>query len=221
MTVHPISPRALKPASTTSRVWPSSQSPVEAFHATEPYAGLLAADIRGFGDQDRDDDVRLALRKGLYATMADAFAMTTLPWDTASREDRGDGVFLVLPPSVPIQLLLDPLAHHLVALLRRHNRGASDGLRLRLRLAVHAGRVIRDEHGVVGRASIHLFRLLEARAFKVALKAAGADLGVIVSNEVFTEVAERGGLLNAAAYRNLRIACKDTRTTAWTWFPHN
>src|SRR3954454_8239495 len=74
---------------------------------------LAAVDIAAFGDPRRDDEIQLHLRRVLYDHLADAFAMTHLPWQAFYREDRGDGALIVAPPDVEPTDMLDPLAHHL------------------------------------------------------------------------------------------------------------
>lgn len=181
---------------------------------------LAAIDIAAFGDRRRDDDIQLRLRREMYGLLAEACAMGTLPWWDCHREDRGDGALIIAPPQVAPELFLDPLAHHLAAVLRRYNRLASDTARLRLRLAVHSGLVHSDDHGVAGQSVVHLFRLLEASAFKRALADAGTDLGLIVSDRLYGDVTTKGGsLINAGAYRELRITCKETRARGWIWTP--
>lgn len=181
---------------------------------------LAAIDISAFGDRCRDDDIQLRLRHQMYTLLAEASAMGSLPWWDCHREDRGDGALIVAPTQVSPELFLDPLAHHLTAVLRRYNRLTSDTLRLRLRLAVHTGLVHRDDHGVAGHAVVHLFRLLEASAFKRALSNAGTDLGLIVSDRLYGDLTGKGGsLIDADAYRELRVTCKETRARAWAWFP--
>jgi class 3 adenylate cyclase len=180
---------------------------------------LTAVDIVAFGDLRRDDEVQLHLRQTLYDLLADAFALTRLPWQACYREDRGDGALVVAPPEVEPTDLLDPLAHHLTALLRRSNKLASDTARLRLRLAVHTGRVLRDEHGLAGQALVHLFRLLEAPAFKQALNTSGADLGLIVSDRLHADAKAHGGFFDPRAYQPLAVRTKETRTRGWLWLP--
>jgi hypothetical protein len=180
---------------------------------------FAAVDITAFGDPRRDDDIQLHLRRTLYDQLAAAFALTRLPWHACYREDRGDGALIVTPPEVEPADLLDPLAHHLTALLRRSNKLASDSAHLRMRLAVHTGRIHRDEYGLAGRALVHLFRLLEAPAFKRALNTSGADLGMIVSDHLYEDATARGGFVNPAAYQQLTIRSKETRTRGWLWLP--
>ncbi|MBX6765549.1 MAG: hypothetical protein IRY90_00045, partial [Actinomadura rubrobrunea] len=90
---------------------------------------------------------------------------------------------------------------------------------LRLRLAVHVGQVHPDAHGVAGPALVHLFRLLDAPAFKEFADAAAADLAMIVSDRLYTDATDTGGLVDPAAYRPLDVVSKETRTRAWAWTP--
>jgi hypothetical protein len=182
------------------------------------YTTLAAVDISAFGGRHRDDIAQLHVRREMYGLLTEAFEMTRLPFWDCHREDRGDGVLIVAPPDVPAADFLDPLAHHLTAVLRRYNRLASDAAELRLRLAVHAGLVHRDAHGVAGQALVHLFRLLEAPAFKRAFDEAGTHLGLIVSEHLYEQTCTAGGLVDPAAYRCTRVTTKETRARAWSWF---
>ena len=53
--------------------------------------------------------------------------------------------------------------------LRSHNQAHAAESRIRVRLVMHAGEILRDEYGVAGTAINVAFRLLEARALKQAL----------------------------------------------------
>lgn len=189
--------------------------PVSGLHTT-----LAAVDIIGFGDPRRTNDIQLHLRRAMYEQLAAAFTITALPWWDCYREDRGDGCLIIAPPTTDPDDLLDPLAHHLTALLRRHNRLTGDTTRLRLRLAVHTGYIHPDAHGVTGHALNHTFRLLDAPAFKRALADSDTDLGLIISDQLHTEAIHRGGHLDPKAYRPLSVTCKQTKKAkAWLWLP--
>ncbi|MFB4318068.1 hypothetical protein [Actinomadura sp. 21ATH] len=179
---------------------------------------LAAVDICRFGTR-RDAPTQLLLRKEMYGLVAEACRITRVPWYDCHREDRGDGALFIVPPDVAADHLLDPFANHLTVVLRRYNRLAGPATRLRLRLAVHAGQIHRDEHGVAGPALVHLFRLLDAPAFKKAADSAVADLAMIVSDRLYTDAVEGGGLVNPAAYTSQRVTCKETRARAWIWTP--
>lgn len=179
---------------------------------------LIAVDISGFGNQRRDDDAQRLLRKHLYQHLQDAFEMSRLPWSACHREDRGDGALIITPPEARPTDALDPLAHHLTALLRRSNRLANDLSRLRLRVAVHSGEVERDEHGVLGQPLTHLFRLLEAPTFKRRFAATSADLGVLISQQLYQQAAATGRV-NTATYQPISVRHKETRAWGYLWLP--
>ncbi|TDD35452.1 hypothetical protein E1287_13780 [Actinomadura sp. KC06] len=187
-------------------------------HVVPPalYATLAAVDISSFGLLG-DAHSQLHQRHQMYTRLAEACEITRIPWWDCYRHDRGDGALIIAPPDVPADDFLDPFAHHLTAVLRRSNRLASSAARLRLRVAVHAGHVHRDAHGVAGPAVLHLFRLLESAAFKKAHADGAADLGLIVSDRLYGDATARGGLINPDAYRPLRVSCKETRAKAWLW----
>jgi hypothetical protein len=183
------------------------------------YTTLAAVDIIGFGSRYVAVDAQAQARQRMHELLLETFSITGLSWWDCHREGRGDGILIVVPPDVNPDRLLDPFAHHLNALLAFANRRASDTTRLQLRIAVHHGCISYDAHGVTGYNIVHLFRLLDGPAFKKAVRAARADLGLIVSDRLYSDATERSGLVNPGAYRRIRIACKETHTQAWLWLP--
>lgn len=180
---------------------------------------VLATDIIAFGQRYRDISAQLDARQMMYELLTRAFGITGLPWRDCYREDRGDGTLVVAPPDIEPERFLDPLVHHLTALLRRHAWRACNRPPLRLRMAVHYGCVYYDAHGVTGHTLTHLFRLLEAPTFKKAVAMSQAPFGAIISDQLYTEVVQLGGLINPAAYTQVRLSCKETRTRGWLWLP--
>lgn len=84
-------------------------------------------------------------------------------------------------------------------------------------MALHAGEVRYDEHGVTG-ASVNLaFRLLEAPPLRAALAGSPGVLAVIASSWFFDEVVRHSGA--AARYRPVEVAVKETATTGWICLP--
>ena len=132
-------------------------------------------------------------------------------------EDRGDGVLILVPAELPKGLLVESLPSALVTALHAHNGTHPGPERIRLRMALHAGEVNYDEHGVTA-ASINLaFRLLErarSRRRWPALRGAGGHRLVVVL---------RGGRAAqpaaAAAYCPVRVAVKETTTIGWICLP--
>src|SRR5262249_61326995 len=96
-------------------------------------------------------------------------------------EDRGDGVFILAPPQVPKVAFVEALPPALVQALREHNSTHCAQEQIRLRMALHAGEITYDDHGVTA-VSINLaFRLLEAHPLKAALAASPGVLALITS----------------------------------------
>ena len=178
---------------------------------------IVVVDVEGFGDLSRTNAHQVAIRAGLYRAMREAFGRAGISWDDCGREDRGDGVFVLVPAEVPKGLLVESLPSALVTALRAHNAAHPGPERIRLRMALHAGEVRYDEHGVTA-ASVNLaFRLLEAGALKAALAGSPGVLAVIVSSWFFEEVVRHSGA--AAGYRPIEVAVKETTTTGWICLP--
>ncbi len=179
---------------------------------------IVVVDVEGFGDQRRTNPHQVAVRGGLYRAMRDAFGRAGIPWDDCGHEDRGDGVFVLVPAEVPKGLLVESLPSALVTALRAHNGAHPGAERIRLRMALHAGEVRYDEHGVTAAAVNLAFRLLDARALKAALASSPGVLAVIASSWFFEEVV-RHSTADAAGYHPVEVAVKETMTTGWICLP--
>jgi hypothetical protein len=181
---------------------------------------IVAFDIVGFGDRRRDDDVQLYVRDSLYRLLEKAFDAVGVPWRACHREDRGDGVLVVVPALVSTEPLISPLADRLRAGLRRHNKVSSDAAQIRLRMALHAGHVHFDPYGVAGQTLVHAFRLLEAPAFKTAFAATRCELGFVASDRVYDDVIRHGpGMIDPDVYDAISVSLKETEARAWVYFP--
>lgn len=179
---------------------------------------IVVVDVEGFGDRRRTNRNQVAVRSGLYRVMRDAFRHAGILWADDGHEDRGDGVFVLVPAEVPKSLFVESLPSALVMALRAHNETHPCEERIRLRMALHAGEVNYDEHGVTA-ASINLaFRLLEARELKAALAGSAGVLAVIASSWFFEEVV-RHSVAEADAYRRVRVTVKETSATGWICLP--
>jgi hypothetical protein len=180
---------------------------------------IVVIDVEGFGDRRRTNRHQVAVRDGLYRTVEEAFQQVGIPWDADAREDRGDGMFVLIPPEVPKSLLVEVLPTALVAALEAHNRARAGQERIRLRMALHAGEVNYDQHGVTG-ASINLaFRLVDGEPLKAALAGSSGVLAIIVSSWFFEEVVRHLAPDDAARYRPVPVVVKETTTTGWICLP--
>ena len=151
--------------------------------------------------------------------MGEAFGHAGIPWDGCGHEDRGDGMLILVPAEVPKGLLVESLPSALVTALRAHNSTHPGQERIRLRMALHAGEVNYDEHGVTA-ASLNLaFRLLDCVPLKEALAGSSGVLAVIVSSWFFEEVVRHSAVDAGAVYRPVPVAVKETRVIGWICLP--
>lgn len=178
--------------------------------------GLFAVDIAGFTDPRRDECVQLHLREALYRMLERAFNGSGLPWRACQYEDRGDGALVIVPPTITVDSLADPLPERLCGLVRVHNRLSSDDARMQLRAAAHVGKVYRDTHGFAGDSASHLCRLLDAPRLKHLLAASGSELAFITSDYFFDTVVRRHPtLVDPAAFQQVTVDTNYQTTTGW------
>ncbi|MBO2450773.1 cyclic nucleotide-binding domain-containing protein [Actinomadura barringtoniae] len=173
---------------------------------------IVFTDITAFGRKDRDDRDRLVLRTVMYEALEAAFDGAGVPWRECYREDRGDGVLIVVPPTHSTRILTRPLADRLARSITEHNRGEEETSQLQLRVAVHVGPIVPDGQGLTGESIIYAARLLDAPAFKQELASAKAGLGYIVSEFVYNTVVRHD---DPTGYRKVRVKTKEARMTGW------
>jgi hypothetical protein len=177
---------------------------------------IFMVDIAAFSGRGRTDQDRGAVRDAMYAILRDAFANSAVPWQECHREDRGDGVLIIVPPSIPTSSVADPLLARLSSALKQYNHGAAEATRIQLRVALHVGPVVSDTWGVSGEAIILTARTLDAPVLKKELARAQANLGIIVSPFVYDSVIKHGpGYVDPARYRHVRLRVKESSLSAW------
>jgi tetratricopeptide (TPR) repeat protein len=185
------------------------------------HQSVLAFDVEGFSDPHRDDNARTAIREAVYALFQDACTAASVPWGECELNDRGDGAIVVVSSAVSKVLLLDPLLSCLLSALAEHNRRAVLAERIRLRLALHAGEVTKDSHGLSGNADVILTcRLLDAPQLRATLVNSQSPLAVIVSDPVYSGIVRhryRG--IEPATYHPVSVTVKKTTANAWIHVP--
>jgi tetratricopeptide (TPR) repeat protein len=86
-------------------------------------------------------------------------------------------------------------------------------------MALHAGEVHYDDHGVAG-VSVNLaFRLLDAAGLRNALSRSTGVLALITSSWFFDEVVQHSLANNRSAYYRTRVETKETNTVGWIFLP--
>jgi hypothetical protein len=181
---------------------------------------VLALDIAGFTRPDRDEEVRIYLRKILYEILREALEVSGIPWDWCHHEDRGDGAVVIAPPDIPAHGIVNPLPERLRDLIRLHNRMSCPAARIQVRAAAHIGHVYRDDHGLVGDDINLLFRMLDARPLRAALAGSGAELALAISRDMYDNVVRRHpALTSPALFQQMNARVKGTRVNAWIHVP--
>ena len=183
------------------------------------HRAIICTDVAGFGDPSRTRADQLAVRDGLYCALEKAFDGAGVPWGECYHEDRGDGVLILVPPGVRNSLLATRIPERLAAELRDHNRAHDPPAWIRLRLAVNAGMVCRDEHGVVGAAINQAFRLLDADPLRQALAGSRGVLAMICPQWFFRKIIGPTPGSEPDSYRPVRVSVKETDVTGWICLP--
>lgn len=180
---------------------------------------IIVFDVERFGDHRRTNPDQVAVREGLYRSVTEAFGQAGIPWTLDDVEDRGDGLFVRLPPEVHKSLLVELLPSKLVAELTAHNRTHRDEQRIRLRMSLHAGEVLYDQHGVTGETVNWAFRLVDAEPLKTELARSPGVLAIIASSWFFDQVIRHAEPEIPRAYRPVLVRAKDDTQRAWVCLP--
>jgi tetratricopeptide (TPR) repeat protein len=189
-------------------------------HQYPTHWSVVAFDVEGFSDPHRDDAAQTAVRARVYELVREAFDSAGVPWADCTHEDRGDGAIVLVPAEISKVLLLDPLPGHLSAALTDHNRDAPLAERIRLRLAVHAGEISVDQHGLSGIDLIEACRMLDADELRGALRHSPVPLAVIVSGTVYDGIVRhRHRTIDPSTYHPVTIEVKRTKLPAWIHLP--
>jgi len=188
--------------------------------AEPEHRAILALDIEGFGRLERSNLARAQRRTGLHRIVGNALTAAGIDPEHIEQTEYGDGVLVLVGPQVSKARLLHPLLPRLVSGLARYNRTASDAARLRVRVVVHAGELLRDAHGVTGEDLVLAFRLLDADVVRAHLNQAVADLVLVVSDAMYQGIVKHGyGRTDPALFQPVWVTAKETSTRAWLHTP--
>ncbi|MGH9551559.1 MAG: hypothetical protein ACRD3W_19390, partial [Terriglobales bacterium] len=179
------------------------------------HRAILIVDVENFGDPARTNTHQLAIRDTVYKVLRQSFARARIGWADCVAEDRGDGVLVLVPPTVPKSRLASSLPIQLIKMLARHNAACAPQLRIRLRVALHAGEVHPDAHGYAGTSINRAFRLVEASASRTALRHSSGVIALIVSDWFYDEVVRHHPAAEPSCFRKVHVVMKETRMTAW------
>ncbi|WP_329133193.1 hypothetical protein OG552_15240 [Streptomyces sp. NBC_01476] len=181
---------------------------------------VLVLDMESFST--RTDPIQRSLRDAMYEVVDGAFAQAGIDRAEVVTEDRGDGILMLVPPTISPVRLAGPLVRALDDGLREKAQVFNAAHSLRMRLALHQGLAVRDLRGWSGDAVNTASRLVDAQPLRDTLRAAdSAHLAFIVSDQVYDGVirhAHRG--IDPAAYLPLRFTTKHGEVVrSWVTVP--
>jgi effector-associated domain 2 (EAD2)-containing protein len=159
------------------------------------------------------------LRAGMYDSVRGAFAEAGIPWEECFRQDGGDSILVLVDSLVPKGAFAGELLRALLAALCAHNEKHDPEEQIMLRMALHAGEVAYDDHGVNGPAIIHASRLRDAPALKQAQAESSGALAVIASEWFYEDVIRHNPAYEPTAYQQVPVQVKETNTVGWIRLP--
>jgi hypothetical protein len=181
---------------------------------------LLALDIEGFGQQGRTNPTRLRLRRQLHGwctALLDEAHASPVQW---YRQDTGDGSIFSIDPHIPRNVLLNRFVGELAESLTQYNRGCAKPERLRLRVAMHAGDLLRDPEPLCGEATVVVCRLLDAQVLRGCLAVTEQPLAAIVSETIYDNIVKQGyPPIDPATWHPVLAATKEGPRLAWVHVP--
>lgn len=181
---------------------------------------ILLLDVERFSR--RDDVVQAVLRRTFNKIVDQTLEAAGVEATQQYREDRGDGLIVLLSGDVAKTVLLRSLLTTTPELLHEHNLLASDSAQMRLRIVLAAGEVAHDTHagttgGLVGHDLNQACRLLDADVLRSALAERRDEHCVLaVSAPVYEGVVRHGHRgVRPDLFRRADVTVKDGVLPAW------
>ncbi|MET9259824.1 NACHT domain-containing protein [Amycolatopsis sp. NPDC004079] len=175
---------------------------------------IVVVDIKEFS-RFLTRPAQIEARTGVYRALETAFDRSGVPWDKCPREDRGDGVLILIPGQLSKNPLAAALPDELARALGERNGRLPEYERIQLRVAMHAGEVAADSHGYAGTAINLAFRLVNSAPLRGALDKSSGVVALAVSAWFYDEVVQHIAAARPKSYRRVRVENKETRSDAW------
>jgi hypothetical protein len=188
------------------------------------HRAIVVVDIAESTAPARRNSDRVLIRNAMYQSLTGAFRRRD--WVKCYYEDRGDGVLLLVHPRVPKGWLVtilpekleEALVHHNVTMAQQ-NPGRRAATEVLLRVAVNAGEVTFDRHGVVGAAIDDTFRMADAEPLKRAFAKSTDVCAMIVSDWFYHDVVIHHADARADGYQHIECQVKQSPVSAWMRTP--
>lgn len=186
------------------------------------HRSILLVDIEGYSHPGRTNLVRARLRDTLYLLLEKAIGHLDITAGHYETKDQGDGVLVLFHPDVPKNRLLHPLITELAQGLVTYNAAAPQREQLRLRVVVHAGELLSDEHGYFGEDLDEAFALVNSQSLRTCMTQTTHPLLRLVTDRIYRGIVrhEPAGI-DPASYRPIRIRTKGKKVYAWLQVPYD
>ncbi|MET7300219.1 hypothetical protein [Embleya sp. NPDC005575] len=175
----------------------------------------------------RDDVVQAVLRRSLNAIVDQTLVAAGVEATLQYREDRGDGMIVLLGADVAKTAVLRSLLTLTPELLHDHNRLASRSAQMRLRMVLAAGEITHDPQagtvgGIVGHDLNQACRLLDSDALRDALaERTDEECVLMVSTQVYEGVVRHGYRgVRPELFQRIDVEVKDGVLCAWLHSRH-
>jgi hypothetical protein len=155
----------------------------------------------------------------MYHCVREAFERPGISWDRCYDEIKGDGMLVLVPPTVSKRIVAGSVLNAFTEAVEAHNQTHEEKEQLAFRVALHAGEVTFDSRGVTGPAIIHVHRLLDATPLKDAHANSSSTLAVITSDWFYHDVVYHYADCVPEAYRKIDVNVKETSGTGWIRLP--
>jgi Ca-activated chloride channel family protein len=188
-------------------------------HNEPVHRSIIAVDIEKFERADRNDRIRVELRQRLRECLDNALTSRLDP-SCISSSDTGDGKLCLINTEHTVRVL--EVADELDKLVADYNQMlANDRTRLRLRVVVHAGQVVRDDSGWSGHAVNFACRLLDSQVLRERLAADPGDLVLMISDLIYDQLIAQGHCARypPSRFQRVTVSSKETARRAWVLRP--
>jgi hypothetical protein len=178
----------------------------------------MSIDVEGYGRTN--DRGQSAVQEDLLGLLGAAAEAASLDRETWTRQGKGDEELALIPATEPESRVVDDFVRELATALYRRNCDRPQAERLRLRLALDHGLVQSAANGFAGRPVVAVSRLVNSQPVRRALAVSDANLAVILSRRVYTDVVLGGHTrLSPTAFRQVPVSEKELAEEAWLRVP--
>lgn len=175
-------------------------------------------DVQGYG---RGNDVeQAAVQKELRELLDEAATAAGLNRRSWERQEAGDGELAIVSADEPENLVVGRFTTELAALLYRRNCVVTADKKLKVRIAADHGIVRSAAMGYVGDPVVAVSRLVGCAAGRAALNnIADANLVMMLSQQVYKDLVQRGHVLQPAMFLRVPVKEKEYTQDAWLFVP--